>query len=199
MSFFVRAKKRIPFIPQIKIFNPTLNTRVTLEMKDFVKYLGIMIDSELSWKHHIDFICHKISRSVGIIAKMRHYIPRHLLLIYIMYLFLLIWIMVYVHGATFHRPTSVTYLFCKNVHCIWFIFLDPEAIQSLFFIESNCLPLPSLFFQQSSYLMHEVHAKTAPKSLLDKFAKINTKHHNTRISAKEFKFSTTETNEKMFY
>ena len=37
----------MPFIPQIKIFNPTLNTRVTLEMKDFVKYLGIMIDSEL--------------------------------------------------------------------------------------------------------------------------------------------------------
>ena len=35
-----------------------------------------MIDSQLL----CDFICHKISRSVGIIAKMRHYIPRHLLL-----------------------------------------------------------------------------------------------------------------------
>ena len=35
-------------------------------MKGFVKYLGIMIDSELSWKHHIDFICHKISRSVSL-------------------------------------------------------------------------------------------------------------------------------------
>ena len=77
---FRLRQKRIPFIPQIKIFNPTLNTRVILEMKDFVKYLGIMIDSELSWKHHIDFICHKISRSVGTIAKMWHYIPRHLLL-----------------------------------------------------------------------------------------------------------------------
>ena len=79
-AIFRPPQKRIPFIPQIKIFNPTLNTRVILEMKDFVKYLGIMIDSELSWKHHIDFICHKISRSVGTIAKMWHYIPRHLLL-----------------------------------------------------------------------------------------------------------------------
>ena len=77
---FRPRQKRIPFIPQIKIFNPTLNARVIVEMKDFVKYLGIMIDSKLSWKHHIDFICHKISCSVGIIAKMRHYIPRHLLL-----------------------------------------------------------------------------------------------------------------------
>ena len=45
-----------------------------------------MIDSELSWKRHYDFIYHKISRSVGIIAKMRRNIPRHLLLIYIMHL-----------------------------------------------------------------------------------------------------------------
>ena len=47
---FRPRQKRLPLIPQIKIFNPTLNTRVTLVMKDFVKYLGIMIDSELSWK-----------------------------------------------------------------------------------------------------------------------------------------------------
>ena len=33
-----------------------------------------------------DFICHKINRSVGTIAKMRYYISRHLLLIYIMHL-----------------------------------------------------------------------------------------------------------------
>ena len=62
---------------------------------------------------------------------------------------------------------------------------------------------PSLFFQQLSYLMYDVHAKTAPKSLLDKFGKINTKHHyNTRLSAKEcfsVKFSRTEKNEKIFY
>ena len=56
-AIFRPRQTRMPFIPQIKIFN-----RVILEMKDFVKYLGIMIDSELSWKHHIDSICHKISR-----------------------------------------------------------------------------------------------------------------------------------------
>ena len=50
--------------------------------------------------------------------------------------------------------------------------------------------------------MYDVHAKTAPKSLLDKFAKINTKHHyNTRLSAKEcfsVKFSRTEEMKKSF-
>ena len=50
--------------------------------------------------------------------------------------------------------------------------------------------------------MYDVHAKTAPKSLLDKFAKISTKHHyNTRLSAKEcfsVKFSRTEKTKTSF-
>ena len=75
-------------------------------------------------------------------------------------------------------------------------------MQSLFFIESNCLPLQSLFFQQLNYLMYDVHAKTAPKSPLNKFAKINTKHrYNTRLSAKacfSVKFSRTEKLNKSF-
>ena len=112
--------------------------------------------------------------------------------------------MVSVHGATVHRPTSISYLFCKNMHCVWFniYFPKPRDHAIPFFIESNCLPLKSLFFQQLSYLMYDVHAKTAPKSLLDKFAKINTKHHyNTRLSAKEcfsVKFSRTEKMKKSF-
>ena len=71
-----------------------------------------------------------------------------------------------------------------------------------FFIESNCLPLRSLFFQQLSYSMYDVHDKTDPKSLLDKFAKTNTKHHyKTQLSAKEcfsVKFSRTEKMKKSF-
>ena len=47
---------------------------------------------------------------------------------------------------------------------------DIKIIYNIF-IKSNCFPFQSLFFQQSSYLMYDVHAKTAPKSLLNKFAK----------------------------
>ena len=56
------------------------NTYVNLEMKDHVKYLGLVIDSNLSWKYRIKYICHKISKSIGIIAKIRHYVPRRVLL-----------------------------------------------------------------------------------------------------------------------
>ena len=58
------------FVPQITILDPMSSVQIVREMKDFVKYLGIMVDSDLSWKNHIDFICHKNSKSIRIIAKL---------------------------------------------------------------------------------------------------------------------------------
>ena len=44
----------------------------SLEQKHFVKYLGVLIDSHLSWRYHIDYISSKINKGVGIIARLRH-------------------------------------------------------------------------------------------------------------------------------
>ena len=38
-----------------------------LERKQCIKYLGVMIDESLTWKHHIAFVCSRISRNSGII------------------------------------------------------------------------------------------------------------------------------------
>ena len=45
-----------------------------LECKDYVKYLGILIDKNLIWKGHIDLIALKISKTIGMIAKLRHFV-----------------------------------------------------------------------------------------------------------------------------
>ena len=49
-------------------------------MKHYIKYLGILIDATLLWKYHIDYICQKVSKTIGIIAKLRQFIPRYVLL-----------------------------------------------------------------------------------------------------------------------
>ena len=137
----------MPFVPKIKIFNSMSNTQTILEIKDFVKYLGIMIDSDLSWKNHIDFICHKISKSIGIIAKLRHYMPRHLLL-------------------TIYNTLITPYLtygisawsYCAKTHLNRLLILQKRVLRLFFscracehaiplFIKSNCLPISFLFFQ----------------------------------------------------
>ena len=51
-----------------------------LECKEFIKYLGILIDSHLTGKHHIDHIAIKISRTIGLISKLRHFVPKHTLI-----------------------------------------------------------------------------------------------------------------------
>ena len=43
-------------------------------MKSSTKYLGIIIDENLNWNSNIIEVCKKLSRSVGIFAKLRHYL-----------------------------------------------------------------------------------------------------------------------------
>ena len=73
-------QKRLSFQPKISIFDNEKNVSVPLDCKEYVKYLGILIDSNLSWKIHIEYITLKISKTVGLIAKLRHFPPFHTLL-----------------------------------------------------------------------------------------------------------------------
>ena len=59
------------------IFGNNQNKNVALECKDSVRYRGVIIHSNLSWKHHIDHVAIKISQTVGFICKLRHFFPRH--------------------------------------------------------------------------------------------------------------------------
>ena len=45
-----------------------------IKQKDHTKYLGVIIDSHLNFKKHIHQLSKKISRSIGILAKLGHYI-----------------------------------------------------------------------------------------------------------------------------
>ena len=60
--------------PRIVIFDSNQNKKVALEHKDSVKHLGILIDKSLSWKHHIDHIAIKVSRTVGLITQLLKHI-----------------------------------------------------------------------------------------------------------------------------
>ena len=45
-----------------------------------VYYLGVLLDSNLSWKFHINNVTLKVSRTVGVVARLRHFAPRTTLL-----------------------------------------------------------------------------------------------------------------------
>ena len=61
------------------IFDNKLKKRVALDCKEFVRYLGTLIDNQLSWKQHINHEAIKISQTIGLISKLRSFVPRHTL------------------------------------------------------------------------------------------------------------------------
>ena len=65
------------------MFDNEENKYVRLESKiyiDYIKHLGVVIDQNLSWKLYNDSIVTKTSKNVGLIAKLRHSVPRPILL-----------------------------------------------------------------------------------------------------------------------
>ena len=55
--------------PQIAINN------IQIEQVTSFNFLGITIDKQLTWKHHVDKICSKISRAIGILNKLKNLLP----------------------------------------------------------------------------------------------------------------------------
>ena len=52
----------------------------SLECKDYVRYLGILLNKTLFFKNYTNQITIKISKTVGMIAKLRHFLPPKILL-----------------------------------------------------------------------------------------------------------------------
>ena len=50
------------------MFDNSTHTFTSLECKEHVKYLGTLLDSNLSWKFHIEYVALKISKIIGVIA-----------------------------------------------------------------------------------------------------------------------------------
>ena len=50
-----------------------LNLR-NIEEKNYIKYLGIYIDKNLNWAPHIQHINRKISKNLGILFRLRHFL-----------------------------------------------------------------------------------------------------------------------------
>ena len=53
---------------------------VSLEHVKSIKYLGVMLDEEITWNNQIDKLSSKLSRSAGIFSKLRYYLDQGTLL-----------------------------------------------------------------------------------------------------------------------
>ena len=47
----------------------------SIEEKNYIKYLGIYIDKNLNWTPHIQHMNSKVSKNLGIVFRLRHFLP----------------------------------------------------------------------------------------------------------------------------
>ena len=80
LSLNIDKTNFIVFHPYNKPISITIkiNNKAIIE-KEYIKYLGVLIDSTLSWKQHVSNISKKISRSIGIMYELRPFLPLNVL------------------------------------------------------------------------------------------------------------------------
>ena len=82
LSLNIAKTKFLVFHP----YNKSMKQKITLKIHkkaisetEYIKYLGIMVDSTLSWNIHIDKISKTISRATGLLYKIRPFVNNKIL------------------------------------------------------------------------------------------------------------------------
>ena len=176
-------QKRLDFDVTIKLFDHANNSLIPLERKDYVKYLGILIDSNLTWKQHILFISSKISKSLGILSRLRHFVPTDTLLsIYRSLIQPYITYGIAVWGQA--AQTNWDKLLILQKRALRLIHFAPYRSHAIpLFIQHNILPLNFQYCKSVCTIMHDVSNNILPANISNLFLHQTQVHsYNTRFS-----------------
>ena len=185
---FRSFKKPLPFAPRVKMYDPINQIFAPLNLNESVKYLGVLMDEHLSWKHHIEYVTLKISRSIGIISKIRHYVPlstRLTLYQSLVHPYLTYGISAWGGAASIYL-NSIRVLQKRALRLIYFAKFNEHAIP--LFLQANILPLDLLYFHVVSDVMYDVSSGAAPYNIANLFKKVTAMHSYGTRSATSNKF-----------
>ena len=63
--------------PSVKIYHID---NILIEQVAETKFLGVIITDNLTWDNHIKTVCNDVSKGIGMICKIRHFIPPGILI-----------------------------------------------------------------------------------------------------------------------
>ena len=150
------------------------------------KYFGFIIDENLSWKNHIASVATKISKTIGLISKLRHFLPYRVLINIYQSLInpyltygLIAW-----GNASKTYINKILFLQKRALRLIYFTERNEHTIP--LFIDSKTLPLNFLYYESVCRLMYDVNNRTAPENILDLFSRTSDVHsYSTRSTSSQ--------------
>ena len=159
----------------------------------YVKYLGVLIDEHLSWNTHINSLCQQLSQSIGIISKIRHYVPlKSCISVY------------YAIFYSYLRYGCLTWQFAAKqliqkieiIHkkCIRVLnFSHPQDHTLPLFKRFELLKLKDIFQMNIIIFFYKYSKKQLPVSLLEMFSLFNFTHQHETRSRNLFRLPLTKT------
>ena len=159
---------------------------VSLERVHSTKFLGVIIDENLTWKNHIDAISKTISRNIGMLTKMKHYVPGYIL--YSLYCTL---VLPYInYGILIWGNTCKTYLdkiFKLQKWAIRTISLQHyRSHTGPLFEKYNVLNVFDSFKLELGVFMYKHQTKLLPKTFSNYFTKHNQIHKYPTRNAEDY-------------
>ena len=144
------------------------------------------MDNNLSWKAHIDYISLKISKTIGILSRLRYYLPLTILLnVYRTLIYPYLTYGLVVCGQAAQKYLNKILILQKRFLRIMNFSVNNEHAVPLF-ITSNVFPIKMLYYKSVSILMHEINNNITPPNITNLFNRISSIHsYNTRASKVE--------------
>lgn len=154
-----------------------------LKQEKCIKYLGIYIDSNLSWKPHVEYVSKKIRRSIGILSKIRYYVDINVLIqLYyaLIYPFLIYGIIAW--GNTYQTTLQPLYILQKkSLRLITFSRFDDHS--SPLFKKLKILKLQDIVKLYTLTFMFKFHNQLLPSIFTSFFIPNNVIHnYETRLA-----------------
>ena len=143
----------------------------------------VLVDKNLNWKCHINAITAKISKTVGLISKLRHSISLHLLsYIYQKLIHLYLNYGLAAWGQASKTSLNKILILQKKVLRMMY-FMDIREHTIPLFIDADILPVTFMYYNTVASLMYDINNNNSPPNLLNLFEKTSTIHsYNTRSS-----------------
>ena len=201
LSVNISKTKYVIFRPKQKRINtniPILFDGKVLKQEQSLKFLGVHIDENLSWKTHINFLCQKISKSIGVIYRSRFYLSTKTKIS-------LYYSLVYPYLSYCNIVWSSTYV--TNLNRIFL--LQKRAVRALtnahyyshtapLFKQLRLLDIYNINSYYTARFMYSYHHQLHPPSFLNLFVTNSQVHnYNTRSQA-NYRSHPCRTNIKQF-
>ena len=184
LALNVEKTNFIIFHSQKNLLHETVNIKIGkkhVKQVKYVKFLGLLLDENLTWKYHLNELSKKLARTSGVFFKIRHLHPSNVLVSLYHSLFgSFIQYGIVVWGLTYDIHTKPIYILQKKVVRA-ITFNNFAAPSTPIFSELKILKLYDLFYLKLLSFVFECVNKISPSYFHDYFTLLSSVHqYDTR-------------------